>query len=345
MDEVVPPPKFTDHNIPFNWAYKQNGQISVAVDPRTGEKVLTNSSQAKKIHTQYVAANVEEVPLGPVKPPNLADSSTASMIAALTEALNERPCWSRRALSNRLGKVDGQYLFKECLQYVGYQFRGGPWRDALIKYGVDPRKDPKYRCYQTIFFKVVSPEDRKPGAPWQDARSEYTRRTMSKLEDETHIFDGKRLHLDGKFWQICDITDTICLRILATDKLRDKVELVSDGWYCNGTMAKLRGVMRTKITAIRAGKILEDEAFLETLTYPDVVVQKKYMNVPLPDVKDKDGGSAAHNKSFLKDPELSGLRSGSVDPRVDEAMAGVNFGSSDDGAEDCGEDSDEDMDD
>lgn len=290
------------------------------VDITTGKRTLKNSSIPKKIYTYYISSSSAVVPSGPQKPPPDDETHTHSMLATLREAFEERPMWTRRALSNRLGNVEGQYLFKECLQYVCYQFRGGPWRDSVIKFGVDPRSDPKYRIYQTLFFKIYNEDERKPGAPWHDVRSEYTRRAVMKGEDiDTHLFDGTTVHLDGKLWQICDITDPVCLRIINTDNLRDSVELDSDGWYQNGTMAKLKAVMRCKISAIQYGRIVPDEDFEEALSYPDIVTDRRYINIPVPDFR----GSAEDRELWKKrnpGKDLPKLGSVGVSSRISHAF-------------------------
>lgn len=184
----------------------------------------------------------------------------------------------------------GIYLLKSAIQYVGYQFRGGPWRDAIVRYGVDPRSDPSYRIYQTIFFKIVTdtePLDKAPlGKPWHDLRSEYTRRANPEgLDSNSHIFDGTSISLDGKLWQVCDITDPLLVKLLSTETLRKECDIYQDGWFCNGTWAKVRAIMRTKISAIRIGREMEEIDFRQTLKMPDDVVGKDRITAYAPDLR------------------------------------------------------------
>jgi general transcription factor 3C polypeptide 5 (transcription factor C subunit 1) len=304
-EQLIPPPVMTDHPLPFNWGYHQNPTIKTSIDPTTGAKTLTNTSAPAKLGTLYISHTVASVPTQ-APPVPTEDIFLLNLVTSLREALNERPIWTRRALSNRLRDHPSLYLLKPAIQYIGYQFRGGPWRDAIIRYGVDPRSDPKYRYYQTLFFKIFDESERVPGAPWTDIRSEYTRRldkTISVdgekegVDVESHLFDGRKLCLDGKVWQVCDITDPLIQRICATSTLREKCDLESDGWYCNGTWAKIKAVMRTKITAIRAGKTVPDSAFSATLATPDIVTGKGMtkISVPVPDLRKYgvENGSAA----------------------------------------------------
>lgn len=286
--ELIPPPTFTDHAIPFNWGYHQNPTIKIHIDPLTGEKKVFNYSTPTRLGTLYVPCDIAEAPKGPLQPPP-SDPVMLALIKELMVALEERPIWTRRAITNRVSAHPGIYLIKPAIQYVGYQFRGGPWRDAIIKYGVDPRTDSKYRFYQTLFFKIYDEQEKVPGQPWLDIRSEYTRRiNNSNLPHDTHIFDGKKLSLDGKVWQVCDCTDPLIQQLASTKHLRDKCDVNIDGWYYNGTWAKIKAVMRAKITLIRAGKTVPDEVFKDSIAVPDEVkinTKTKKLTIPLPDLR------------------------------------------------------------
>jgi general transcription factor 3C polypeptide 5 (transcription factor C subunit 1) len=290
-EELIPPPTLSDKIIPVNWGYHQNSTIKMTTDKLTGEKTLVNLSYVQKINTSYLAHDANFIPSGPppLPPP---DPILESLIVTLRAALEERPIWTRRAIMNHIpASSPGFYLLKPAIQYIGYQFRGGPWRDAIVKYGIDPRTDAKYRIYQTLFFKIVEETlvaeagNRKP---WHDTRSEYTRKTNRETQDrDSHIFDGTSISLDGKIWQVCDITDPLLVRLLKNPPLRDKCDVLADGWYCNGTWAKVRSVMRTKITAIRMGREVLDEEFKNTLAIPDVVVGRDRVTAPKPRLKPK----------------------------------------------------------
>jgi general transcription factor 3C polypeptide 5 (transcription factor C subunit 1) len=286
-EEIIPPPSFTDKIIPFNWGYHQNPTIKLMTDSTTGEITLVNMSASNRLMTQYIRHDIATVPSAPPLPPP-DDPIITSLIVELRKALEERPIWTRRALQNRISDVPGMYLMKPAIQYVGYQFRGGPWRDSIIKWGVDPRTDPKYRFYQTMFFKIYNrPDERQPGDPWHDVRSEYTRTANREtLSRESHIFDGKSISLDGKVWQVCDITDPLIKFVASTKKVRETCDIDSDGWFCNGTWAKMKGIMKTKIAGIRVGREIMDEEFAPALAFPDIVElssTRKKLTVPLPD--------------------------------------------------------------
>jgi general transcription factor 3C polypeptide 5 (transcription factor C subunit 1) len=311
-DELIPPPTFSDKNIPINWGYHQNPNIKFSTDQQTGETILTNQSRAPKINTYYVPYDTPTVPTHPpaLPPP---DPILQSLLTDLRVALTERPVWTRRAILNRIPRSNpGIYLLKPAIQYVAYQFRGGPWRDAIVRYGIDPRSSPEYRIYQTLFFKIVEyppqpatsdkqqqQQQQLTRQPWHNKRSEYTRKAHpDTLGPNSHIFDGKGVSLDGKIWQVCDITDPLLARLLSTPVLRSTCDLHSDGWFCNGTWAKVRAVMRTKITAIRLGREMLESDFRQTLLMPDDVKDKARPTAWMPNL-----GFAANSLAADDDAE------------------------------------------
>ncbi|KAK6596921.1 hypothetical protein H4I96_09573 [Botrytis cinerea] len=287
-EEIIPPPTFTHHPLPFNWGYRQNPLISTEVDAETGETSIVNRSKMPKLEMQYVHCDEDEdVPTKPFRAvPD--DPVLKDFVAALQLAMNERPIWTRRALQNRLANEPGYYLMKPALQYVGYQFRSGPWRDALIRYGVDPRKDPSCRIYQTIFFKLYEEDERAPDGQWKDMRSQYTRHQVFGTGDcPSHMFNGTSLTLDGKVWQICDITDPLLAPLIQNAPMAKQYDNNHDGYYNNGTLAKIRAIMKTKLIAIRSKKVIPENAFDVALSIPDFVEGKdgKKVHVPVPDMR------------------------------------------------------------
>ncbi|KAI9733468.1 MAG: tau 95 subunit of transcription factor TFIIIC [Claussenomyces sp. TS43310] len=278
-EDLIPPPAMTHHPFPFNWGYHQNSSIKIKTN-LAGEKVLVNQSDPLKVHTLYISHTIDEVPTAPPHPGPIGEPKLQKLIDDMRRALEERPIWTRRALLNRLAQPDTMHLLKKTIHYVGYQFRGGPWRDAVIRYGVDPRKDPKYRIYQTLFFKIFDESERTQGKRFLAHRHEHAK--SAGMNPTSHFFDGKTIYLDGKIWQICDITDPVCLKILTNGTITDKCDINDNGWYGNGTYAKLKAVMRTKISAIMIGREMADSEFDEVLRFPDVVSKKKTVFVPVP---------------------------------------------------------------
>lgn len=286
--EILPPPVFTSHSVPFNWSWEQNPLIYRDTDEVTGKKQLINASENKVLTAKYINTDVPNVPTrGPSDMPT--EGNVLSLIDSLEEAFSERPAWTRRGLLNRLGHLPSFYLLRNALPYVGYMFKGGPFRDVIIKYGFDPRKDPQYRGYQTMFFKLFSADDDKnAGDAWEDLRT--TNRIVKPGElraPDTHIFDGVNLTLDGKVWQICDVIDPLLKKLIDEAPVRSTFDQSADGWFTSGRLAKIKAVMKVKLVALRTGKTVTDEDFADALAYDDVVANKNHRNVhiPVPDLR------------------------------------------------------------
>ena len=192
-----------------------------------GNASTINIAGPQKNRSQPVPHNVDQVPTGlapDVPPIETCTPAMQRLIAIGRELLLNRPIFTRRALINSIpgnewetvGTNAGKYMY----QYMGYMFSSGPWRDAVVRFGVDPRKDPKYRIYQTMMFML----EKEP----KDSRAKYVRTKNDPVvvinaakKKNSHIFDGKNVTLDGKVWQVCDITDPFLKDLLGTSNLRE----------------------------------------------------------------------------------------------------------------------------
>ena len=153
---------------------------------------------------------------------------------------------------------------------MAYQFKGGPWRDAVVFYGVDPRTDPKYRIYQTLMFKLPKQKRARDGQSWKSLRNTQMGPLKEYSEElaESHIFDGEEYHVEGKIWQICDITDPLLKELVENAAIRPSWDL-SSGWYHGGLWAKIKAIMKTKLVALRFGRHLTRSDFEGTLQVGD----------------------------------------------------------------------------
>lgn len=176
-----------------------------------------------------------EVPTVPNKPPTglppleTLDEKLQQTIYKVREYLELRPIWTRRALTNVTGISQG--TLRAAWQYAGYMFRSGPWREAIVRFGVDPRTDPKYRFYQTLTFQFLL-DDRDRDAvkrKWVEERTKFQRANKGRQRDvESHVFDGYKVSLDGKVWQLCDITDPILRLIMETKNIRSTCDVSTE---------------------------------------------------------------------------------------------------------------------
>ena len=190
-----------------------------------GNITTMNVHASPKTANPPVPFDIEVVPQAP--PPDLPAIETLTpamqrLVNSTLGIMQERPIFTRRALYNCLPDNDwdvvGHNSAKNVYQYVGYMFSSGPWRDALVRYGVDPRTNSSFRIYQTMIFMLET----EP----KDTRAKFTRtkpdRTKSEqvLKKESHLFDGMNVSTDGKIWQVCDISEPFLKNLLSTTNLR-----------------------------------------------------------------------------------------------------------------------------
>ena len=197
----------------------------------SGKLITINTQSARKVFTHLVTFDVKTVPSEPpsnAPPIDTLDGSMKSLVELVQRHLDERPIWTRRALSNQIRHPEWNALNKHVYQYVGYMFRSGPWRESLVKFGVDPRSHSCYRVYQTLMFQfdATGSSYQRPKRPNMLRRPRGGVRQSRKVRDEkSHVFDGVNLGMDGKVWQVCDITDPMLQLLLATTNLRNQCEV------------------------------------------------------------------------------------------------------------------------
>ncbi|KAK1655229.1 RNA polymerase III transcription factor IIIC subunit-domain-containing protein [Colletotrichum phormii] len=303
--DIVPPPVWTPMTLPFIYNYSQNPYVRTELD-QTGQAQLINT-QLPTLIGYFLKADQYPIPPGPQTPYDGSDEEVTYCIARMLEAMEERPIWTRRSLMNKLGSVvRNANVMKRCVGYVGYQFRGGPWRDAIIRYGVDPRNDPSFRTYQTMIFNMRKLQAGHIGETWHAIRSLRTEQRQPQGDNhESHVFDGKSYWTDGKVWQICDITDPLIANIFATAPQRPEVDIYNSGWYHQGTWAKVKGIMKTKMIAIQFGRKLTDDDFAGIYEVRDTTPPpgSSSVHVPLPDLELTDAEKRVLYGRRFKEPK------------------------------------------
>ncbi|EYE92833.1 transcription factor TFIIIC subunit TFC1 [Aspergillus ruber CBS 135680] len=158
--DIIPPPSYSHGDIPFNYFYRQNPTVKQSLD-KTGQPTTINTSSATKIATHLVPYDIPTVPQAahPGCPPiSTLEPVLQETISVLESLFSTRPAWTRRGLRNSLTKLEQRHALKHAVPYVGYIFRSGPWRDAIVKHGHDPRSSPDYRIYQTAMFRLLPRE-------------------------------------------------------------------------------------------------------------------------------------------------------------------------------------------
>ncbi|KAI0150291.1 hypothetical protein GGR57DRAFT_202840 [Xylariaceae sp. FL1272] len=256
--ELIPPPHFTDKVIGFNYNYEQNPGITERGVDEDGEPRLVNR-QGRKVLSYGYFIHHDSFPV-PVQPRDRRDGNALdrvpdSLMKQLHRLMEQRPIWTRRSIINNVEGVYAESLLKLALQLVGYQFRGGPFRDAIVKYGIDPRTDPKYRKYQTVAFKMSKNMMGETKLPWQTIRRGQINSLTNTSDRNSHLWDGKNFSVQGKLWQLCDIIDPFVVDLLKTAQVRPECDVAYAGWFYPGLWLKVKTVMKAKMIAIMKGRL------------------------------------------------------------------------------------------
>lgn len=274
------PPTILQSQQPYRYEYQQAPNVVFTRDEH-GNAVAENTNPGhSKRQTQAVQPDVAEVPSVP--PPNLDASRFTDMvndaIPKLRELLEKRPLVTRRVAQSAIPTLTPPTFF-EAGQFLGYMFVAGPWRDVLIKYGVDPRSDPKYRFYQTMMIYFRGKSAQKLGKPQTDAAGNTPQPPTSDVSAATtspaYIFDGTYIDPSASnLWQLCDITDSNLYAILhSPSAIRPTCDVWQWGWLHNGTMSKVRMIMRDKIHHLLAGNPPPEEDYQQLADIPDEVTE------------------------------------------------------------------------
>lgn len=297
--ETVPPAVWSTESLPRNYVYRENPAVKVIGGLTAGERTVKSNWPTQKVYSYQTQWDTAHCPTE-VMPgiPSLVTQSKNFQegVSRIKELFEQRPIWTRRALINRLKtNVISIDSVRFAAAYVAYAVRSGPWRDAYVKLGVDPRKDPKYRFFQTVMLQLVPKENPSVrfGAPdgqqevpdggsrkLTGVREQFERTWALSTDTESHVFTGvDPVPPDGKVWQLCDILDPQLKSLIDIDTshIRTVCETRYFGWYKNGTNAKIRVAMKAKVDALIDGRAIEQVnrdlvPFLELL--PESVSEK-----------------------------------------------------------------------
>jgi general transcription factor 3C polypeptide 5 (transcription factor C subunit 1) len=292
ISSFVAPPSFMAANMPYRYEFNQASGVKFGQDA-SGNATTTNIQAPPRRVVVAVEPDVAEVPQAP--PANLERHHQFGhylddAVRALGELLEKRPLLTRRVAMNFIPQYSDS-VFKEATQWVGYSFRAGPWRDSLIKYGVDPRKDPKYRIYQTLMFQLDRRSETAIAAT--SAGNSNPNNDSNEIIPsnpppgwQSHLFDGLHVrHGGGKTWQICDVTDPLLKSLFSTPLIQTECDVHQFGWYHNGTLCKARAIMRDKMDHLFRGATPPEAEYEKIARMPDRITRDKLAETYLEDAE------------------------------------------------------------
>ncbi|RMZ68190.1 Transcription factor tau subunit sfc1 [Pyrenophora seminiperda CCB06] len=264
---VGPSPEFLQMPIAFNYRFQQNANVKYT------EKGVVNVQKNFAYNAYTIVKPTDEhVPTGP-RPGLPAERNLTpymqALIANIRTLLLQRPIVTRQLLYNRLG-WDKRTKLRQAAIYCGFFFESGPWREALVRWGVDPRKDPEYRKYQTVSFQsYLKSGTAKHNTAFDQHVMKLARMSPEELATE-HTFDGFNVSQTGNLFQFCDVTDPLITKILATKDIRTTCAPTFQGWYHVGTWAKATVVLKDKMNTIIGGEKPDDSIYQRILEWPEL---------------------------------------------------------------------------
>ncbi|KAI6130498.1 RNA polymerase III transcription factor IIIC subunit-domain-containing protein [Pisolithus croceorrhizus] len=280
---LFPPPLFSRQGIPQNYNFKANpaSMVAAIADEDTGQerKRLINKGRWKGYGPATISFSDSNVPQNPSAGLLQARSTIKQdLLDRVVNLLEQRPIWTRAALYNQFNSAEVREIHnsKVILPLACYMFQDGPWRDTLVRFSYDPRKDPAARFYQRVYFRNANhPMSRTSVVTRrQEGRSvaAYISRSMEQEETagieqrKSHIFDGLTITKETAAFQLCDIVDPMLKEMIEREEdLRETCD-ERDGWYSAHALERIKTVLRHKFFSLLQGYVAtkeECEALLE----------------------------------------------------------------------------------
>ncbi|GJJ07427.1 hypothetical protein Clacol_001629 [Clathrus columnatus] len=260
---LIPPPIFSRQGIPQIYNFKQNpmSTVETSVNVVTGleRKRYINRFRWKGWSVVSVSINDTEVPSKPLQQvEDMRDSANQRLYNQLRKVspdrafvlFEERPVWTKLALLNQFSEVDAREInnTKYIIPLVCYVFIDGPWRDTLVRFSYDPRRDNVSRFYQRIYFRNVNnPMTRPSVAVRAESRfDESLQDNHSSPDSETASF------------QLCDIVDPLLKDMIASPSAVSNTYDDRYGWYLSSHFENIKTILRYKFFSLLEGQIPTD---------------------------------------------------------------------------------------
>lgn len=244
-----------------------------------------------------VSYNCDMVPQAAhaVRPPvHRGKQAYTQLLTLLRKLFRRRPVWVRRALL--LGvPPELRTGFKKAISVVSYSFQGsGPFIQACIRYGYDPRKDPQSRKYQVMEVRCGHPLVEAARLIQEQGQMEEDIPTKivglddnededgDEDEDEDEDMDEEELEVTGdvpmkvfkmppefvlngipkkrnNFFQICDMTLDPIVKAVKEEKVNKKYDQ-KDGFFTDNGIQRLQTVVKSTLFKMSKQVVGDDRA-------------------------------------------------------------------------------------
>ncbi|XP_028664413.2 general transcription factor 3C polypeptide 5 [Erpetoichthys calabaricus] len=295
----IPPPLFSRLDNPTDYFYRPEIQHREGyTPPQLSSENLIGLSRARRPHNAiFVNFEDKEVPKEPMKAAVLkwkrlhGHTNDFKLEEAIKQMFDVRPIWSRNAVKANLDIHPDK--LKLLLPFVAYYMLTGPWRSMWVRFGYDPRKDPKSKVYQVLDFRIrcgmkhgYTPGD----IPVKAKRSAYDYKlpiTVNKtgsqpaslqeftqgpaaesfsggrrpapsryrLKESVYIFrEGTLPPYRQMFYQLCDLQVDSLQKIIHQNDTKEAECTERDGWCVPKTNDELRNIMSNMIMQVVRSK-------------------------------------------------------------------------------------------
>jgi general transcription factor 3C polypeptide 5 (transcription factor C subunit 1) len=266
--DVVPPPVLSSVLLPEPYNYYQQDF------PRPEDEDQPDDQRTPKHPPGVISCNgTDPFPASlPTNWPKLGQQTPAvrDLVPLMRNLFAQRPMWTRHALVNQSPHGRLTQVGIAAVGYVAFMIRSGPWSTSFCAFGVDPRMDPRCRIYQTMIISTVRRMKRRDRVASLLAASDELSHPI--FNPRSHIFTGQgSAHHLGHTFQLCDLEDPQLKSLVDVDAMRLLKECDTEGfgWYDNGTLTKVRLILKAKIHALQSGEGNIDAVFERLLEFPD----------------------------------------------------------------------------
>ncbi|XP_078406305.1 general transcription factor 3C polypeptide 5 [Cetorhinus maximus] len=291
----IPPPIFSRVDNPVDYYYRPEVQHRDGYHPpKLSNENLIGLGRARRPHNAiFVNFDDTEVPSQPLEAAvqNWRKFNTQAADRRAEEELKRhfeiRPIWSRNAVKSNIDIHPDK--LKLLLPFVAYYMLTGPWRSLWVRFGYDPRKDPKAKIYQVLDFRlrcstkhgympsdmpvkakrstfnyslpitiskpapqVVSIQDlAKAPAVLSTPQRKKLITSGYKLKKSAYIFQEHTLPpYRQMFYQLCDLDAESLRKIIHRNEGKETTCTERDGWCLAKTNDELRDRMSNMIKEI-----------------------------------------------------------------------------------------------
>ena len=238
--EMFPTPVLSTNSLPQTYSYLEKQTFRSKPSTRV---IVNDSRTAQDTDPTWPEVYRWDSTRLEHRPPIIQDT-----YAALKRLFEQRPIWTLEAVTSSCDPSIQFLNISKAIFHLAFEVTSGPWEGTFCLYGLDPRKSARYAKYQTLVpnksrqnGSQTEPVPIQPEVPPQDPR-------ILQTDDTIHSVYTYHPSPNTPI-QLCDIKDpqVTSLVNLPRPSLRSQCEVIQDGWYHSGTLAKIQLLLRIKL--------------------------------------------------------------------------------------------------